>query len=60
MNKPGSPKKNINNDNKKKLDLNKLLSTDKEDYTKEEIKTLKQELLRLRCQEEFSKKNSRL
>ena len=25
-------------------------------YTKEEIKTLKEELLRLRCQEEFSKK----
>lgn len=56
MNKPGRPKKNINNDNKKKLDLDKLLSTDKEDYTKEEIKTLKEELLRLRCQEEFSKK----
>ena len=55
INKPGRPKKNINNDNKKKLDLDKLLSTDKEDYTKEEIKTLMEELLRLRCQEEFSK-----
>ena len=55
MNKPGRPTKNLNNDNKNKLDLDKLLSTDKEDYTKEEIKTLMEELLRLRCQEEFSK-----
>ena len=55
MKKIGSPQKNKNKDNNKKLDLDKLLSTDKEDYTKEEIKTLKEELLRLRCQEEFSK-----
>ena len=51
MKKTGRPQKNKNKDNKKKLDLDKLLSTDKEDYTKEEIKTLKEELLRLRCQE---------
>ena len=56
MKKTGRPQKNKNKDNKKKLDLDKLLSKDKEDYTKEEIKTLKEELLRLRCQEEFSKK----
>ena len=56
MKKTGRPQKNKNKDNKKKLDLDKLLSTNKEDYTKEEIKTLKEELLRLRRQEEFSKK----
>lgn len=59
MNKPGRPQKNKNKDNKKILDLDSLLSTDKEDYTREEIKILKEELLRLRCHEEFTKKNSR-
>lgn len=56
MNKPGRPQKNKNKDNKKILDLDSLLSTDKEDYTREEIKILKEELLRLRCHEEFTKK----
>jgi len=39
-----------------KINLDSLLSSDKEEYTKEEIKALKEELLKLRCHEEFSKK----
>ena len=44
MKKTGRPQKNKNKDNKKKLDLDKLLSTDKEDYTKEEIPIIIEEM----------------
>ncbi|MBQ9221128.1 transposase [Succinivibrio sp.] len=56
MKKAGRPRKVEVNDNKNKVNLDSLLSSDKEEYTKEEIKALKEELLRLRCHEEFSKK----
>ena len=56
MKKNGRPRKEAVKDNKNKVNLDNLLSSDKEDYTKEEIKALKEELLRLRCHEEFSKK----
>ena len=56
MKKLNRQKKDENKDNKNKINLDNLLSSDKEDYTKEEIKALKEELLRLRCHEEFSKK----
>ena len=56
MKKTGRPKKDEVKANKNKVNLDSLLSSDKEDYTKEEIKALKEELLRLRCHEEFSKK----
>lgn len=56
MKKTGRPKKDEVKANKNKVNLDSLLSSDKEEYTKEEIKVLKEELLRLRCHEEFSKK----
>ncbi len=56
MKKTGRPRKNEVKENKNKVNLDSLLSSDKEEYTKEEIKALKEELLRLRCHEEFSKK----
>lgn len=56
MKKPGRQKKDEVKANKNKVNLDSLLSSDKEEYTKEEIKALKEELLRLRCHEEFSKK----
>ena len=56
MKKTGRPKKDEVKANKNKVNLDSLLSSDKEEYTKEEIKALKEELLRLRCHEEFSKK----
>ena len=56
MKKAGRPRKVEVNDNKNKVNLDSLLSSEKEEYTKEEIKALKEELLRLRCHEEFSKK----
>ena len=56
MKKTGSPKKDEVKANKNKVNLDSLLSSDKEEYTKEEIKALKEELLRLCCHEEFSKK----
>ena len=56
MKKTGRQKKDEVKTNKNKVNLDSLLSSDKEEYTKEEIKALKEELLRLRCHEEFSKK----
>lgn len=56
MKKTGRPKKDEVKANKNKVNLDSLLSSDKEEYTKEEITALKEELLRLRCHEEFSKK----
>lgn len=56
MKKTGRPKKDEVKANKNEVNLDSLLSSDKEEYTKEEIKVLKEELLRLRCHEEFSKK----
>lgn len=53
MKKTGRPKKDEVKANKNKVNLDSLLSSDKEEYTKEEIKALKEELLRLRCHEEF-------
>ena len=43
---------------KKKINVNKLIDSEKpfSEYTHEEEKALKMELLRLRCHEEFSKK----
>ena len=46
MKKTGRPKKDEVKANKNKVNLDSLLSSDKEEYTKEEIKALKEELLR--------------
>ena len=58
MKKIGRPKKIEKLYKNNKVNIDKLLSSEKavSDYTLEEVKALKEELLRLRCHEEFSKK----
>ncbi len=58
MKKPGRPNKTENQSSEKKVNVDKLISSKKSfsDYTPEEEKALMEELLRLRCHEEFSKK----
>ncbi len=50
--------KNLQPKKTKKINVNKLIDSEKpfSEYTHEEEKALKMELLRLRCHEEFSKK----
>mgnify|MGYP001658225365 CR=1 FL=1 len=58
MNAQGRPTKKSSAKNSKKINVNKLIDSEKpfSEYTHEEEKALKMELLRLRCHEEFSKK----
>ncbi len=54
----GRPSKSKTKSTKAKVNVDKLLQSEKSfsDYSPEEEKALKEELLRLRCHEEFSKK----
>ncbi len=58
MKKQGRPSKSETKSTKTKINVDKLLQSEKSfsDYSPEEEKALKEELLRLRCHEEFSKK----
>ncbi len=58
MKKQGRPRNSETKSTKSKVNVDKLLQSEKSfsEYSPEEEKALKEELLRLRCHEEFSKK----
>ena len=58
MKKQGRPRNSETKSTKSKVNVDKLLQSEKSfsEYSPEEEKSLKEELLRLRCHEEFSKK----
>ena len=58
MKKQGRPSNSETKSIKSKVNVDKLLQSEKSfsEYSPEEEKALKEELLRLRCHEEFSKK----